>query len=257
MLSKLGLNKGLVNLIVIIGSVIVFITLIGFVNKKQYENTCQKIIIDIDETNEKFFIDEAEVLEIINSIAGTDLLGARTSDIRLGELEKGLLQNNFVSEAEVYRDLKGNLRVNISQKLPIARIVSNHVHAYFDEYGDVIPLSDKYTARVVTVTGEKTKEMINSEFLKTKEGKAYLDFFRTIYEDEFWKAQIAEVDINKYGEITIYPQIGQQVLEFGEPVDLDTKFRKLKIFYKKILPAVGWAKYKRVNVKYNKQIVCE
>jgi cell division protein FtsQ len=257
MLNKLGLTKGLVSLISIITSLILFIALISFVNKKQYDSTCQKIIVEIDESNEKYFIDEAEVLEIINSVAGNDLLGARTSDIQLGVLERSLLQNNFISNAEVYRDLKGNLRININQKLPIARIISNGIHAYFDEYGDIIPLSDKYTARVVTVTGDKTKEMINNEFLKTKEGKAYLEFFQKVFEDKFWRAQIAEVEINKYGDITIYPQMGQQVLEFGNPVDLDVKFRKLKIFYKKILPAVGWAKYKRVNVKYDKQIVCE
>lgn len=257
MLNKLGVSQKLINLISLIGGVVLFITLIGFVNKKQYDNTCQKIIIDIDDSNEKFFIDEAEVIDIINSASTGELLGARTSDINLIELERALMQNNFVSNAEVYHDLKGNIRVNISQKLPIARIISNKTHAYFDLNGDIIPLSDKYTARVIAVYGEKTKEMMEDEFLKTKEGKAYLSFFEFITDDEFWKTQIAEVEINKYGEITMYPQMGQQVLEFGEPVELEKKFKKLKIFYKKILPAVGWAKYKKVNVRYSNQIVCE
>jgi len=57
--------------------------------------------------------------------------------------------------------------------------------------------------------------------------------------------------------ITIFPQVGDERIEFGKPDDVQEKFRKLMIFYKEILPRMGWNKYDRVNLEYEGQIVTE
>jgi cell division protein FtsQ len=73
----------------------------------------------------------------------------------------------------------------------------------------------------------------------------------------FWSAQVAQIDINGKGRAVLFPQVGDETIEFGKPEDLETKFRKLKIFYKEILPRVGWNKYDRINVEYEGQVVAE
>jgi cell division protein FtsQ len=40
-------------------------------------------------------------------------------------------------------------------------------------------------------------------------------------------------------------------------IDIEAKFKKIKIFYKEILPAKGWDTYRKVSVKYRNQIICE
>jgi cell division protein FtsQ len=40
-------------------------------------------------------------------------------------------------------------------------------------------------------------------------------------------------------------------------MDLEAKFKKIKILYKEILPVKGWDFYKKISVKYKNQIVCE
>jgi cell division protein FtsQ len=59
------------------------------------------------------------------------------------------------------------------------------------------------------------------------------------------------------GRINIIPQVGGQTIEFGRAEDLNIKLRKLKIFYKEILPQMGWNKYKRISLEYAGQIVAE
>ncbi len=73
----------------------------------------------------------------------------------------------------------------------------------------------------------------------------------------FWKAQIAQAEIAKDGDITLYPQIGRQTIDFGQPENIEDKFKRLDIFFKKILPVKGWNYYQKVSIKYNNQIVCE
>jgi cell division protein FtsQ len=78
-----------------------------------------------------------------------------------------------------------------------------------------------------------------------------------INDDPFWKAQIAQMDINSEGKINIYPQVTGQRVEFGKPENFEVKFRKLMVFYKEILPQRGWTKYERVNLEYEGQVVAE
>jgi cell division protein FtsQ len=80
---------------------------------------------------------------------------------------------------------------------------------------------------------------------------------KVIQEDSFWHAQIAQLDIDSKGRISILPQIGNQTIEFGQAESLEIKLKKLKIFYKEILPQMGWNKYKRVSLEYEGQIVAE
>ena len=78
-----------------------------------------------------------------------------------------------------------------------------------------------------------------------------------ITEDPFWKAQITQMDINQKGDITIYPQVTGQVVEFGSPANYEQKFSKLMVFYKEVLPQRGWTKYERVNLKYDGQVIAQ
>lgn len=78
-----------------------------------------------------------------------------------------------------------------------------------------------------------------------------------IREHEFWHAQIAQLDIDNKSRITFFPQVGDEKIEFGKPEDLDVKFKKLMIFYKEILPRIGWNKYNRINLEYEGQIITE
>jgi len=111
---------------------------------------------------------------------------------------------------------------------------------------------------VILVSGSYVKQMLKQHNLNTTEpGKQLITLINTIREDEFWNAQIAQLDIDSKMRITIYPQVGDERIEFGRPENVDTKLTKLMIFYKEILPRMGWNKYDRVNLEYEGQIVAE
>jgi len=100
--------------------------------------------------------------------------------------------------------------------------------------------------------------MLKQSNLNTsEEGKQLITLINTIREDEFWNAQVAQLDIDSKMRITLYPQVGDERIEFGRPDNVDTKLKKLMIFYKEILPRMGWSKYDRVNLEYEGQIVAE
>ncbi len=62
-------------------------------------------------------------------------------------------------DAQLFGDLKGNLIVNVELRRPIARIVqSDAPDAYIAEDGVIMPVSEKYTSRVMLLSGSYAKE---------------------------------------------------------------------------------------------------
>ena len=73
--------------------------------------------------------------------------------------------------------------------------------------------------------------------------------------DDFWMAQIEQVDYTAQKQFVMYPKIGDHAIILGDGNDLESKFRKLFIFYKEVLAKSGWDKYSTINVQFKGQVV--
>ena len=161
----------------------------------------------------------------------------------------------MVKTCQAHRDLSGELTVDIEEHTPIARIISNNrPDDYVTEKGELIGISPHYTVRTLLLSGSYF-ELAHS--LTDTRSKSILDLANAINDDAFWKAQISQLVVEKDGGITLIPEIGNHQIEFGMGIEIEAKFKKLKILYKEILPVKGWDKYKKISVKYRNQIVCE
>lgn len=242
----------------VVAAISVLFFFIGFSERKQTAVSVADIIIKVENTLENHLLDEKDIVQLME-LNEENLKGASINKINLKAIEKRIKSNTTVKDAQLYSDLKGNLIVKATLRKPIARIVRNDApDKYIAEDGTIMPVSDKFTARVVLISGAYTRQLIAMENLeKTDEGKQLLEMLHTIRDDDFWRAQIAQLDIGGKGYINIFPQVGNQVVEFGKADNLELKFRKLRVFYKDILPQMGWNKYHRVNLEYGDQIIAE
>ncbi|WP_298361381.1 cell division protein FtsQ/DivIB [Runella sp.] len=240
-------------------------TIFLFVEMQQKSKRCKGIIVKLDETAEYPFFTEQDIENLL-TLKGVDaVVGMSFSKINLKGLEKRVLKNRLINKCEVFRDLSGNLVVSIDQQHPVGRLIPNATLSkeqslsasqggYLTESGEIVPLSARFAARTVLISGDFFDKTQN---LKTVKGQHLIVFLKNLQQNPFWKAQVAEVIVDKDSELTLVPQVGQHQIDFGLPDDIEIKFKKLKIFYKTILPLKGWNKYKRVSVKFKNQIVCE
>lgn len=231
--------------------------LIAFAERKQGGAVCKNVSVEIENLNENHFLDEADVMKLVET-SGETIKGIGIDRINLKDIEKKLKYDKHILDAELFGDLKGNLVVNVELRRPIARIVqSDAPDAYIAEDGVIMPVSEKYTSRVLLISGY-VKPLLESEDLsKSEEGKQLLEMIEYINANRFWKAQVAQLDIDRSGRIDIFPQVTGQRVEFGKPENIEMKFKKLMIFYKEILPARGWTRYERVNLEYEGQVIAE
>jgi len=236
---------------------VVTMALIAFVEKKGGEKVYQQLEVYVQGISDVYFVEEAEIVRLLENEFPTLKSGSVLAEISLGKIEEKVETHPFVKNAEVFRDLKGNVIVKIDQHRPVARIIRPMAaHGYISSEGVVLPTSPNYTTRVLTLEGPMTEELLAKEDLSEEHGDL-MNLIEFIEEDKFWSAQIAGLALDKKGEVKIFQQVGKQVIEFGKPVDIEEKFKKISLFYKKILPAKGWNSYERVNVKYKEQIIGE
>jgi cell division protein FtsQ len=231
---------------------------IAFVEKKQDQKKIRELTILIQDEGNNYFLNQEEVRKLITANDTDFVVGSDYDNIDLKTIEKRVRSNPYVYSSQAFKDLSGNLTIEVSLCKPMARIIrAKEEDSYVCESGKIISTSEKYTPRVLLISGafmsKKSTGNIASDSTFTK----VYDLVKYINTDPFWKAQIAQLDIDQAGKVTIYPQVTKQRIEFGEMENIQEKFLKLKYFYTKILPFKGWNHYARVNVEYEKQIICE
>lgn len=242
----------------IVAAIIIIAGIIAFTERKQGDTAIKGITVKIDNFSGNHFLDESDIMDLMQ-LKKENLMGTSIKSVNLKGIEQKIKKQPFIKKADLYTDLKGNLVVRAELRRPIARIVRNDgPDGYIAEDGTIMPVSEKFTSRVVLVSGSYVSQLLKQNNMHEKEeSKKILELIASIRKDEFWNAQIAQLDIDSKARITIFPQVGDEKIEFGKPVDMDVKFKKLMIFYKEILPRTGWNKYGRVNLEYEGQIITE
>ncbi|MCH7413386.1 cell division protein [Belliella sp. R4-6] len=236
---------------------IVLVVFIGFVEKKNSEKTMTNIQVKVNAIADVYFVDEKEILEKLKTEFPILNAGILMNELNFSRIENKVEDHPFVKNAEVFGDLKGNVWIEIDQYKPMARIVRPMAaDGYISTEGIILPTSPNYTTRVLTLEGAYAERLLELEDL-SKEHSDLLNLIKYIEKDDFWKAQITGLEINRKGNIKLNQQVGKQVIEFGDAKDIEEKFKKISLFYDEILPAKGWNTYSRVNVKYKDQIICE
>ena len=161
-------------------------------------------------------------------------------------LERVLVKNPMIKSAQVYYSLDGYIHVNIQQREPVLRVLTGEGY-YVDRDGRVMPLSSKFTSRVVVATGD-----INKKFACEKLGP----FAMKLKNEPFWDAYIEQLVVRSNEDVVMIPKVGDFRIVLGKVDDCEVRLEKLILFLKDGITKKGWNRYKEINLKFDNQVVC-
>lgn len=227
--------------------------LVAAVNKKN-EELCQDVMVEVNSADENKFIDEKDIKYLVKSISKGNIKGEPVSSFNLNDVESKLEKNVWIKDAELYFDNLSVLNIYVKVRSPFARIITiENGSFYIDEAGIIMPLSDKVSARVPVFTGFPEKNKWD------KKDSVLLNDIRTIAtyinKDPFWEAQVSQIDITAERSFELIPVLGEHVVNLGTAENIETKLKKLFVFYKEVLTKSGFDKYGRIDLQYAGQIV--
>ncbi len=227
--------------------IIVLVLFLGFLFAfSNHRNRTRKVSepnIEFQGENQ-LFITEATVSKLL--IQNQQPVSDQPKDIiDLNELEIALNSNPMIKKAEVFMSVNGELSAEIEQKRPIARVNTNASY-YIDDEGQFMPLSTNYAARVPLVTGNIKKNDLETVY----------QFAKAVDEDEFLKKYVIEIHQNSDKTIDFKIRKSDFTVHLGTLNQLEKKINNFKAFYQKALKDKILDKYKLVNLKFDKQVIC-
>ncbi|MCW3083649.1 MAG: hypothetical protein JWP12_1015 [Bacteroidetes bacterium] len=242
---------------------------LGFVNKEQAALPCKDLQVSVNQENDLYFIDIADIKAILKD-RGDSIIGQPKATVDIADMEQLLNSNSVISKAEVSMSIDGVVKVDVKQRNPIIRIINADGDSYYlDDDGRLMPLSDKYTMKVIIASGnlmepyaKRYKYSIDeigkdSALRSVSKLDELFAMAKYIDADTFWKAQIRQIYVNSENDMEIVPMAGNQKIIFGDTTFMDEKFKKLLTFYQQGLNTTGWwDKYSVINLKFKNQIVC-
>lgn len=240
---------------------------LGFVSVEQGKITCKSMDINIDRTNDQNFLDENDIKAILIE-KGNSLIGQEVSKMNLEAMENAIKNNPFVASAEVYRTLNGELRIEVTQRKPVLRVYNQMNESFYvDENGALMPLSEKFSSKVMVATGNIAdrfgiKALINDTTL-SEDSIAALPILNQLFilakfieKDETLQSLFVQAYVNDEKEIELTPRIGNHQVILGNAANLEDKFKKLLLVYSRGFNKTGWDQYTTVNLKFKNQVVC-
>jgi cell division protein FtsQ len=231
--------------------------LMSFIEVKSSEYACNDLQVIIP--GQQSFIVREDIDKILKETQGS-IIGKTLSAIPIHEIEEDLSAIPFVEKATVTKDISGKITIVIKQREAVLRVINQAgSDFYLDNNGIKIPLSAHYAPHVLVANGWIREGHGSSlDSIQTPLLEELFKLAKYVQADSLWNSQIEQVYINKDSQIEMVPRLGNQKIILGNNADsLEQKFEKLLIFYKKIIPAVGWDAYRSVDLSFANQLVCE
>lgn len=255
------MKNGLKGLLVITANLII-LTLIGTLwlyslKSQRVQNPISLKISIYTENGREKLLNEQQIINLVNTFYKKDIKKIPVYNLNLKSLENLLVSHALIRNADIYLDAKNILHADIYQRSPIIRIIDITGQQYYlDAEGYKIPVSDRYSSRVLVATGQLAN--IPGDRVRSKENLFYsglLKIAKIIRADTFVNSLVEQIHIDDNGEFTLIPKVGSEKIFLGGPDMLLDKLDRLKLFYRENMGRQGWNVYKVVNLKFKGQVI--
>lgn len=216
-------------------------------NKPDDSQVCRNIRITIEKGVVEGFLSSNDIKAMLNE-DGISPIGQSMEKINLRVMEEVLEGKELIESAECYKGQNGLVCIDVHQRIPVARVMSDHGDDYYvDSHGKPMPRTD-YSCPLIIATGTITKSYAE---------KWLAPLSNIVLKDPFWKNQVVQYHVLSDGSVEIMPRVGGHVIYLGQPTNVEKKLSRLQKFYRYGLMQAGWNKYSRVSVEFDNQIVCK
>ena len=230
-----------IRLIVMIAMVIF---LYSFTSHRNETRKIKKTVVVFEGKNTLFLKEEMVNKLLIEK--NTDLKTINKVDLDLNKLEKSVNRQEVVQKADVFVSVDGVLKAVVEQKSPIGRVFTEVGSFYIDSEGNKMPLSENFSARVPLISGE----------IAVLDKEKIAEVLKQIIDDDFLNKNIIGVEVLPNGSLIMKNRNYDFQIDFGKAINIDRKFKNYKAFFQNAILDSTLNKYKRINLKFTKQVVC-
>lgn len=233
-------------------SLLMLVTLgyLGFalikVSRPTQDMVCTGVEYTFTDSAQTSLIDQpmVETLMLKNDFAPK---GKILADIDMSDIAARLSANPYIDTVTCYHTASGKLCIRVTPRHPLLHVFAQDGNEFYvDGEGNIMPAGGMAT-NLPIVTGNVTRKTVGR----------LLALGKLLQDDEYWNKETQQISVDEKGWIEIIPRYSGQRILLGEPKDLEEKLARVRLFYEKAMPKVGWNKYSIINAIYKDQVICK
>ena len=212
---------------------------------KSRDELCNEIKVEVVNSEGTQFVTSAYVIEELER-KHIIVKNKPVWQINVEDIEKVLLQSQYIENAECMFVDGGTLKIKVTQIIPVMRVFDGTQSYYVNKQGK----------RMVPVASCNIDvPVVQGQFTGTFTPQRLLPLVQYVEKDSALKALVTMYCIDDTNNIILVPSIKGHVINIGNCSNYEQKFRKLKLFYNKVMPVKGWTYYDTISVKWDYQVV--
>ena len=209
------------------------------------QRTCHSLTITIEDSDERQYVGEEELTKLIRTNSLYPVARPIVS-ISTDAIERVIRSHDMVRTAECYLTTDNGVRIRLTQRVPLVRVVTANESYFVDTDRKIMPVRASVTTPVITATGNIGTRMAQEELS---------DFVEWLLSERYWRERIASIEVRNPKLVLLHQKSGQACIVLGEWAQAPAKLRKLREWYKKAPEGVDISVYKEVDIRYNHQVV--
>lgn len=241
-MTKVARTIGITAAVVLTAGLLIGVLLFAEQNKD--EGTCEGFVIVVKDSKDRQYVQAQEIDRLVQQ-AGLHPKGKPMNTINTGAIEECVRKYDPVHTAECYKTNRKEVCVEITQRMPLLRVVTSTESYFIDTEHHRMAVRPTINPDILTVTGRVTEKSAAGEIAA---------FAEWLQEDAYWRERIAQLEVNGPKEIIALQRGINQRLVIGSTAQYKSKFKRLRTFMENA-SETQMPPYKELDVRYEGQVI--
>ena len=242
--------------VVLVLTIIVF-TILAIYNRQN--RSCSGVVVSIDYKGENNILSEKDILQLISS-AQIKTTNEKLKSIPLEKIKKVLNEEIYIKKINKIYFSGSKLMVDVTLREMLLHVFPLNQSPFFvDLDGIMIPNSAKIKEKLIIVNGTFNTHYKQLEKISAKEPvlNSIYQIATKIKNDPFFNDNFKQIFVNEQRVIELVPINGSLTILFGDEVDAQEKFFKIKEIYTNVLPYSADKKYSLIDVRFKNRVIAK
>lgn len=231
--------------IVIMGSLLVTAVVWGF-RMTPSSLPCTSLRYIIEDQSDRLYLTENELTQLLKA---EDIypVGKNLDNISLSRMERTITNHPMVRTAECYLTPRNEVRIRITQRVPLLRVQTGAETYFIDRDRRVMPVRAAVKDSVLMVRGTVGIHMASGPLA---------DFALWLQEEPYWQKRIRYIQVLSPAMIHIHLR-GENMpcIVLGTVKGYERKLAKLQLFMENSAQAIKDKHYTELDLRFHGQVI--
>ena len=209
------------------------------------DRPCSGLAIAIGDADERLYVTEDELAALLQK-EQLYPVGRTISSIPLQRIERTVLAHPMVRTAECYATPRNEIRVRLTQRVPLLRVQVPGEMYYVDEDRTVMPARAAIKDPVLVIRGNVGSTQATTELA---------DFARWLRTNRYWRERVSHVYVQSPQMVYLYQGAGNPRIVLGNMEGYTLKLANLRTFNEKGGAVIKDKQYTELDVRFRGQVI--